>query len=228
MLSVATDQMPLTQHELFIERRIATALCEWQADLASPGRHGNPVARASAIIPDKVVAGWQDAAARSRAVVKDYLARAVATSLVTTSIHAKWSDGREWNLPLVSAKESLGVDEAIAIAKFHLARKLFPRKHGVNKRLAEVPASVRLQVRRCYEPAAPSHHRPRRNTCQAHAVADADGFLSGVMDPGAIQSCLGRRVLLLLALLLDKGIQGGQQLHLQPFRMWLCPMAQPR
>ena len=40
-------------------------------------------------------------------------------------------------------------------------------------------------------------------------MADADGYLSGVMDPVAIQSFLGRRVLLLLALRLDKGVKGG-------------------
>ena len=51
---------------------------------------------------------------------------------------------------------------------------------------------------------------------QVHGVADADGFLSGVMDPGAIQSFLGRRVLLLLALRLDKGVKGGD-LPLTPY-----------
>ena len=207
--------LTFTAAELVVERGIAAALSTWHADLAATScgsgkdRPDNP---ATPIIPDSVLEVWKQAAARAKAVVKGYLARAVAVPLITTTLRVSWSDGREWNMPLVSATEPLSAVEAAAIAKFHLARQHFPRKYGVYKRLGEVPASVRLQVRR-QSMASVYITWLSLGACailvQVHAVADADGYLSGVMDPVAIQSFLGRRVLLLLALRLDKGVKGG-------------------
>lgn len=143
--------LTFTAAELVVERGIAAALSTWHADLAATScgsgkdRPDNP---ATPIIPDSVLEVWKQAAARAKAVVKGYLARAVAVPLITTTLRVSWSDGREWNMPLVSATEPLSAVEAAAIAKFHLARQHFPRKYGVYKRLGEVPASVRLQVRR--------------------------------------------------------------------------------
>ena len=209
--------LTFTPAEQVVEHGIAAALSTWHADLAATrcgsgkDRPDNP---AMSIIPDSVLELWKQAAARAAAVVKNYLARAVVVPLTLTTLRVSWSDGRDWSMPLVRATEPLSAVEAAAIAKFHLARQLFPRKYSVYKRLAEVPESVREQVRRQSMASASAQTTwLSLGACailvQVHAVADADGYLSGVMDPAAIQSVLGRRVLLLLALRLDKGVKGG-------------------
>ena len=215
--ALSFGRLTFTPAEQVVEHGIAAALSTWQADLAATrcgsgkDRPDNP---AMSIIPDSVLELWKQAAARAAAVVQNYLARAVVVPLTLTTLRVSWSDGRDWSMPLVRATEPLSAVEAAAIAKFHLARQLFPRKYSVYKRLAEVPESVRLQVRRQSMASASAQTTwLSLGACailvQVHAVADADGYLSGVMDPAAIQSVLGRRVLLLLALRLDKGVKGG-------------------
>ena len=190
-------------------------------------RSGNPTARE--IVPDALCAAWAGEAASDTAIVNKYIERALSTPLTVEQISVHFAKPlRQYEMPVVRAHERIEAHEYKAFAKLPIRRNQYPRGgRGVRKRTSEVDPGTLSEVHAIADadqflsgvvvPKGVSTHQRLQVSALAADPERSPSYTTPYdgrrvftpQDGSTASPLLGRRVLLLLVLLHDKGLRAG-------------------